>query len=512
MLRRPVALDNQATGEELETAAQVAQASDGWGQRAPLRWRLSLVTGFIVAVVTSIMAVSTYWVVSQILTASMDRDMEKQVSTLLEVAVANPSPELLNQRIAEFRTFNPDTRVSIAPPDWSLAVGDAVPVGGTFTDSGLGAQTSVRSVGDQRIVVKRHGNGAVVAMSKDLGETQLMISTLGTVLAVLASAGILMSILAGVLVSRSGMRPIIRLQKAAEYVTQTDDLRPIEVIGNDEIAQLTQSFNEMLAALKESRLRQSQFVADAGHELKTPLTSMRTNIELLLQANASGMLAQLPEEEVRALENDVLSQMTELSSLIEDLVSLAREDAEERKFDTVMLDEVMEASLDRVRRRRPDVKFKIRAVSWILEGDEFALSRATLNLMDNAAKWSPRNGTVRISMAELNDEQVRLWIDDSGPGIPPEEREKVFERFYRSAVARKTPGSGLGLAIVKSVIEKHNGTITIHESPDGGTRMEVIFPGRPGTNEPYVDLGPDGEDEGTSMRGEIFVERWQNQQ
>ena len=171
---------------------------------------------------------------------------------------------------------------------------------------------------------------------------------------------------------------------------------------------------------------------------------------------------------------------------------------------------MLATSLERARRRRPDVDFKIRIEPWIMEGDQFALGRATLNLMDNAAKWSPPQGTVRVSMRQISDYEMRLRVDDSGPGIPLEDREKVFERFYRSAEARSMPGSGLGLAIVKQVIERHEGTITVRESADGGTRMEVIFPGHPGDGEVYEDAGVDAG-EAASERKEEFAKRWFNQ-
>ena len=283
------------------------------------------------------------------------------------------------------------------------------------------------------------------------------------------------------------------------------------------MAQLTTSFNQMLEALQESRSQQSQFVADAGHELKTPLTSMRTNIELLMMLNRAGGGFGMSDEDRKDLEDDVMSQMNELSTLIGDLVDLAREDGNEREPEPVDLCEVMMASLERARRRRPDVEFLVRFIPWELDGDPFALGRATLNLMDNAAKWSPATGTVRVSMEQLSSHEVRLRFDDSGPGIAPEEREKVFERFYRSAEARSMPGSGLGLAIVKSVIERHDGTIKIRESNDGGTRMEVILPGKPVPGEIYVDgladphEGLPGGKDDPSDRGEIFAQRWFNQ-
>ena len=145
---------------------------------------------------------------------------------------------------------------------------------------------------------------------------------------------------------------------------------------------------------------------------------------------------------------------------------------------------------------------------WKLKGDPFALGRATLNLMDNAAKWSPSNGTVRIDMKPVESGMIQLTFADSGPGIPLADRDKVFERFYRSAEARSMPGSGLGLAIVKSVINRHNGTIAVGDSDDGGNLMTVILPGSAG------DLPTDDEEEVTSSqedssRSDFLTQFWQ---
>jgi signal transduction histidine-protein kinase/phosphatase MprB family protein len=247
-------------------------------------------------------------------------------------------------------------------------------------------------------------------------------------------------------------------------------------VGNDELALLTMSFNQMLAALDQSRQRQAQLVADAGHELKTPLTSMRTNIELLMLLQKPGA-PQISDEEKKALEHDVMAQMEELSTLIGDLVDLAREDAAETELQETDLAQVAQTAFERVRRRRPDVEFRLHVTPWYLWGDAHSLGRAILNLMDNAAKWSPADGVVRVKMTRLDEGRMQITISDSGPGIPEEEREKVFERFYRCIQSRSMPGSGLGLAIVRQVVDRHGGSITAEESEDGGAMFRMILPG-----------------------------------
>jgi two-component system, OmpR family, sensor histidine kinase MprB len=260
------------------------------------------------------------------------------------------------------------------------------------------------------------------------------------------------------------------------------------VYGSDELARLTQAFNMMLRALAESRDRQTRLVADAGHELKTPLTSLRTNIELLMASSAPGA-PPIPEQEMTDLRTDVIAQIEELSTLVGDLVDLTRSDASEVVNEPVDMSEVIDRSLERVRRRRIDVEFDVDITPWEVYGDSAGLSRAVLNLMDNAAKWSPSGGHVGVRLRRLNATHAELVVSDHGPGIPEHERELVFERFYRSTTSRSMPGSGLGLAIVQQVVLKHGGALRVEETVPGGeppgTSIYVLLPGQPITTVDY---------------------------
>ncbi|MGH3558199.1 MAG: sensor histidine kinase, partial [Mycobacterium sp.] len=178
-----------------------------------------------------------------------------------------------------------------------------------------------------------------------------------------------------------------------------------------------------------------------------------------------------------------------------DLVDLTRDDAGEVVHEPVDMSEVIDRSLERVRRRRNDIEFDVQVIGWQVYADSSGLARAVLNLMDNAAKWSPSGGSVGIRMTQLSPTHAELVVSDHGPGIPLHERGLVFERFFRSATARAMPGSGLGLAIVKQVVLKHGGALRVEDTVPGGhppgTSIYVLLPGRPIPVAPHPAPGAD---------------------
>ncbi|MGH3759864.1 sensor histidine kinase [Actinophytocola sp.] len=330
---------------------------------------------------------------------------------------------------------------------------------------------------DRRVfTVPYRGNALVLAQS--LQPTKEQLADLSLVLFLIGGAGVLVAAAAGTAVARTGLRPVQRLTWATERVAYVGDLRPIQVEGDDELARLSHSFNQMLAAVAYARDRQRQLVADAGHELRTPLTSLRTNLELLLAAEAPDA-PRLSEEDRAEIHADLRAQLGELTQLIGDLVDLAREDAPNLDPERVDMVEVVEQALARARRRAGDVHFEVDLQPWYLMGEPVALERAVLNLLDNAVKFSPSGGTVRVDLRPAGDGYAFLQVADAGPGINDADLPYVFDRFYRSDEARTLPGSGLGLAIVKSAAERHGGAVYAGRSADGGALLAIRLPGRP---------------------------------
>jgi len=313
------------------------------------------------------------------------------------------------------------------------------------------------------------GSGLALVLAQSLEEQSRVLAKLGLVMAVLGGLGVLVAGVAGWAVATNGLRPVRRLTTRVEEIARTEELRPMPVEGRDEVARLAGASNQMVTSLDASRERQRRLVADAGHELRTPITSLRTNIDLLTQADESGL--DLEPQARRELLDDINAQTVELTTLIGDLTELARAEPLTPVVELVELGEIVDQSVSRVRRRAPSVTFDVRTEPWEVTGEAPALERAVTNLLDNAAKWSPSGGVVTVVL-----EDGTLTIDDQGPGIAEADRGRVFDRFWRASEARTMPGSGLGLSIVSRIVERHSGTVTALEAPGGGARLVMTLP------------------------------------
>jgi two-component system sensor histidine kinase MprB len=321
-----------------------------------------------------------------------------------------------------------------------------------------------------RLVAVPAEQGEALILAQSLESTDRMLDQLGLVMLLFGLAGMISAGLAGWGVARNGLRPVRRLTTAVEDIARTERLDPIPVEGRDEVARLSTAFNAMLAALSASQARQRQLVADAGHELRTPLTSLRTNLDLLAQADTS---TKLSAESRKELLDDVQGQITEMTTLIGDLVELARDDPSAvPAVEPVELAAVIGQAVTRVRRRASTVQFEVQTEPWWVTGDSAALERAITNLLDNAAKWSPEGGRVTVQLT-----RGTVMVADQGPGISEQDLPHVFDRFYRSTESRGMPGSGLGLSIVKAVADRHGGSARAGVGPEGGAAFWFHVPG-----------------------------------
>ena len=288
--------------------------------------------------------------------------------------------------------------------------------------------------------------------------------------------GIALAAALGRLAARRVLAPLSEVTQTAQQIGETDDLSARLVVhADDEVGALATRFNEMLdrlqgsrAALDESVRAQRQLVADASHELRTPVTSLRTNIEVLLADPG------LDEEERERLLDDVVEQSEELTGLVGDLIELARGDLPLGSVEDTRLDRIVEEALARARRNSPGIHFDADLAPVIVEGVPERLGRAVNNLLDNAARHSPPGGTVEV-LVDADGVRIR----DHGPGIDQQDLPQVFDRFFRGINSRGKQGSGLGLAIVRQVTEQHGGTATAANAPDGGAIFTLHLPTTP---------------------------------
>jgi two-component system, OmpR family, sensor histidine kinase MprB len=322
---------------------------------------------------------------------------------------------------------------------------------------------------DVRAATVPAGNGTALMFVQSAEPIERTLDRMQLVLLLVGIGGIVSAGIIGLAVARSALLPVRRLSAAAEHIARTDELTPIAVTGHDELASLAKSFNEMLASLEASRDRQRRLVADAGHELRTPLTSLRTNLELLAQADRQGGLTSAQRDEIFT---DATAQVEELSTLVGDLVELARDEPLVRTPEPLDLADIVSRAVDRVRRRAIGVTFDVDLASWWIVGEAQIIERAVTNLLDNAAKWSPPNGHVTVRL----DAGV-LTVADEGPGVAEADLPMIFERFYRAPDARTMPGSGLGLSIVRQAAQRHGGSVEVRNREPTGSVFTMSLPG-----------------------------------
>jgi len=423
-----------------------------------LRLRLTLVAAVVVAAVVAAASVTTYFVMRHELYSQVDKELAQHAQDPREV-FRGPSP------------FGGDY-VTLVSPTGSVAAGLLVPIDTHVRTVASGSRgsfyrdVSVQGYHVREIVAPLPAGGAVV-VSRVVNYVDHDLNRLRLILLLVSLGGIGAAALAGALVSRATLAPVLRLTAAAERVARTSD--PSERVpetGRSELSRLGKSFNTMLAALADAIETQRRFVADASHELRTPLTSIQTNIDVLKQQE------RLSPDARERLYDDLQRETHEMRDLIGGLLELARSEHGPGEPAKLQFDEIVEGAVEQARARFPQVTFDSTIEPTQVEGRQDRLERAVWNLLENAGKWSEPGATVEVSLAG-----GELLVRDHGPGIAAEDREHVFDRFYRAADARSLPGSGLGLAIVREVAEAHGGTVAAEEAPGGGALLRLRLNG-----------------------------------
>lgn len=292
-----------------------------------------------------------------------------------------------------------------------------------------------------------------------------------------ALIGALLALFLGILISRTLTRPIRELTRATHAISEGDLSQQVQVRTNDELGELAQAFNKMSAELSRSVNARKQMTADIAHELRTPLSLILGHAE----AVHDGVLP--PTRENFEI---IREEAARLEHLVNDLRTLSLADAGELTINPQVIEperlvnEV--ASLYQYEARKKNITLNVDVVSHLptIEVDPGRMTQVLTNILDNATRHTPAGGQITLS-AKLTDNKVELAVHDSGPGVPPEMLDRIFERFYRTDSSRQREGdggSGLGLAIAKSIVLAHGGQLSAESEPGQGLKIIITLPGK----------------------------------
>ena len=457
-----------------------------------LRARIGAVAGLAVAGVVIAIAVASYVADRSELRGQVDRSLRDVARGFATRRLAPPLPGGLRPgpvrrhprdrdgvppKVAPGRFGGPSGYVQIVEPNGTVRrppdESRALPVDNTTRKlarnggSPFFRDTTVDGV-HLRVFAITDADGGAVQVARPLTEVDRSLDRLLVVLIAVGVGGIAVAAILGMLVARAALAPVSRFTRRTEALTaDPDPSHRLEVQGRDELARLAGSFNATLHALERSVQAQRHIVADASHELRTPIATLRANIQTLEQAD------RLSPEDREDLRADIIEELDSLTALVADVVELARGAGTPAMADDVALDQIVESALHSARRRAPAVRFTQKLEPTLVTASPEQVERAVTNLLDNAIKWSPPDGEIEVTLRE-----GVLSVRDQGPGFKDRDLPHVFDRFYRADDARRQPGSGLGLAIVRQAVEAHGGHAEAANDPRGGARLEVSF-GRP---------------------------------
>jgi len=447
----------------------------------PMRQRLAWVAASAVALAVVIAAIVCYMVVRSQLLGQVDSALRQQAvavqdgeATLGQAPPGLPAsaggPAQYYQLVAADGETNGDLTLPITAQVNAVANNSAnaflsnVQIGGSRFRMLTFPATLRSSLGEIP---------GAVQLARPLDGIENILGNLRLVLLLVCAGGVALAAVLGRLAARRVLAPLAEVAQTARHIEETEDLSSrIQYHADDEVGQLAARFNAMIerlqgsrAALDESVRAQRQLVADASHELRTPITSLRTNIEVLMAGD------RLSDDDRHRLLADVLEQSEELSALIGDVIELARGDLPITSAEDVRLDRLVADCLTRARRDFPDVRFESLVEPTVVDGVPERLARAVNNLVDNAAHHSAAGGLVEVKV-----DQHGVQVRDHGTGIDPADLPYVFDRFFRGANSRGRQGSGLGLAIVRQAAVQHGGSVEAANAPDGGAVFTLRLP------------------------------------
>jgi two-component system, OmpR family, heavy metal sensor histidine kinase CusS len=454
-------------------------------KRLSIRWSLTLWYGFVLSAILVSFSGAVYMLMRHHLLALTDAGLAEELAELSDDVLRCKRPEEYSRELSpryashdgyEFQVSTQGGAV-LFRSNGLLPRGLPVPDSETPTSparaslmlDGLGPVRLARRMvwGSDPLVVQ-----VVVSLApNERALNELLVVLLLTIPPVVAGA-----LGGGYLLARKALAPVDRMVATAREITSARlDRRLLASNSSDELGRLANTFNDMIARLQQSFDEIRRFTADAAHELRTPLASMRIDAEVALRAPRS------PENDERVLES-MLEEIERLTRLVTQLLFLCREDAglPPGPHALVRLDEIVLDATNHMQVVAKENGLVLDVPSFppcSVLGEPDRLRQLYFNLIDNAIKFTPAGGVIKVS-SDLSNGSIRVVVSDSGAGIPDADLPRVFDRFYRADPSRSgaVDGTGLGLAICRSITEAHGGHITVRNNAGNGCTVTVEFP------------------------------------
>jgi len=457
-----------------------------------LRAKLTAYYLAILAVVLVVLGVAIYTLISRGLLETIDDSLSFQATSIEQrITTGESLPEThalrsnqltVSLHLIQLIDSNGNISDEMAlKPEYAIPVDVTklrqIPMGDTTHD------TYVLPSGEPLRVATRHardvdGDSYFIRIGGSLGALRAARSRLLLLLLLGVLATLVIGSYGGLLLANQALRPVDRITRAAEQIGAGDLSERVPTPPQmDEIGRLATTFNHMIARLEAAFERQKQFTSDVSHELRTPLAVMRGDIEIALRRTRSA-------EEYQQVLASSLEEIIRLSRLVEELLTLARADAgrTQIKCEPISLDKLCAQMVDYIlplaTQRDQILTYEGPDKDVVINGDLNRLKQLLLNLLDNAIKYTEKNGRVTLYLTSTSSDAI-IEVRDTGRGIPKEDLPHIFDRFFRrskSATDRSATGFGLGLSIVKWIVDAHGGTIKAESEPGKGTTFRLKFP------------------------------------
>ena len=422
------------------------------------RVRLALWFSLMMAVLVVATSVATYLVVRSSLSDSARRHARQ-----LARAAAHEQP-----RKGELdRLAGPGDRVWLTDPQGNV-IAASYPGRGDDTAAAAGREIDHAPSGSTSARWRRRGGGFAIVLVRN----QTIESSLSTLLRTLLAVGAVVVAAAaalGVILAARTLRPVERMRREVDDISGAELDRRIAEGRPDELGRLARAFNRLLARAERATAEQQHFVADASHELRTPVTALQGHARIVVRAIDRGDL-----DQARESAEVVVGESRRLAGTIAELLSLAESAGPERLMEPVRLDRVAAEACDEMRAFHPGRSVDAELAEVTVQGDAGRLGELVRILADNALKYSAAETAVRVTVT--SGERPVLAVRDHGPGLSAADRDRAFDRFYRGTASPGVSGSGLGLAIAQAVCERHRADLTLADAPGGGTLAAVRFP------------------------------------